>query len=895
MPLEPGSSIGPYDIVGLIGTGGMGEVYRARDRTLHRDVALKILPEPFATDAERLTRFEREARALAALNHPHIAQIYGVEESNGARALVMELVEGETLADRLARGALPVTEAVAIARQLADALDAAHERGIIHRDLKPANIKLRPDGTAKVLDFGLAKAFDSRTDGEAAHSSTMTATGTRAGLILGTAAYMSPEQARGLPVDKRTDVWAFGCVLHEMLTGRAAFAGNTVSDTVARILEREPDWTLLPATAPAALRGLLRRCLEKDPRQRLRDIADARIWIDEMGRVAVGASLAARVGGSRVAVRWLTVSVAVTAVTAGAIAWMLKPAVTPVISRLSHVLSSDVSLGLGPPGSVVTIAPDGSSIVYAATDRLYCRALSEAEALPIRGTEGSPRVPFFSPDGPSVGYWDSAASELRRIAIAGGTPVPLTRASPLYGASWSRDDTILYGQEDGIWRLPASGGTAEHLVRIEPTELVYGPRLLPDGQHLMFSLVTRASMIGQAAAWDTARVIVQSLGTGERTDLLRGGDARLVPTGHLVYALGTALFAVPFDDATREVRGAPVSVAEGVQRSGRGSEGQGGSANYDVSRNGTLVSARGPGWVHRLRRLLSVDLAGTARPLIDDTRDYWRPRISPDGTRVAVEVLQPDLSSQVWMVDLQREMATPLATDAGSGYVAWTPDGKSVIYRQRVTNLYRQPADGSGAPQPLLSHPEPTGRVMDVSRDGIVAFASRSPQEDIRTLDLDNGTVSEFLATPAREYMASFSPDGSWLAYTSNESGRDEVWVRPFPRTEGVARLVSNDGGSGPVWAPNGTALYYRAASGYIMAVPVTLGDSFTAGRPDALFRFAGIYRMSNTATAYDIHPDGKRFIMVSEPEDALPAQSRQQVDVVLNWFEEVRRVGSRD
>ena len=586
--------MGPYDIVGLIGTGGMGEVYRARDRKLHRDIALKILPEPFATDAERLTRFEREARALAALNHPHIAQIYGVEESNGTRALVMELVEGETLADRIARGALPVIETVAIARQIADALDAAHERGIIHRDLKPANIKIRPDGAAKVLDFGLAKAFDSRIDDEAAQSATMTATGTRAGVILGTAAYMSPEQARGQALDKRADVWAFGCVLYEMLTGRAAFAGATVSDTLAGVLEREPDWSRLPATTPVALRSLLRRCLEKDRRQRLRDIADARIWIDAAGGADAGEFFpATRVGGWRVNVRWLAVSLVVAAVTGGAIAWRLKPAGRPVVSRLSHVLPSEVSLGLGPPGSVVTIAPDGSSIVYAAAGRLYRRTLSEPEALPIRGTEGSPRVPFFSPDGLSVGYRDAAAGELRRIAVTGGTPVSLTRASALYGASWESEDTILYGLADGVWRVSANGGVPEQLVRIDATELLYGPRLLPDGRNVMFSLVTRASMIGQSAAWDTARVMVHSLETGERTEVVRGGDARLLPTGHLVYALATALFAMPFDYAAHHVRGAPVLVAEGVQRAGRGSGGQGAARTTTSVATGRW-SMRGP-------------------------------------------------------------------------------------------------------------------------------------------------------------------------------------------------------------------------------------------------------------------------------------------------------------
>jgi serine/threonine-protein kinase len=398
-------------------------------------------------------------------------------------------------------------------------------------------------------------------------------------------------------------------------------------------------------------------------------------------------------------------------------------------------------------------------------------------------------------------------------------------------------------------------------------------------------------MVGQASAWDTARVILHTVPTGERREILRGGDPRILRTGHLVYALGTVLFAVPFDLERLEVRGAPMPVIENVQRGVRGGAGQGGSANYDVSSNGTLVYV--PDFLLAAgvpRRLLAVDLSGNSLPLIDDERDFWRPRISPDGTGLAVEVLSPNSASHVWIVDLERRTLNPVGGEGETGYPAWTPDGKSVIHRRGEGGLYRQPADGSEDAQLLLDSPGATLRVMDVSRDGVVAVAKGSPQDDIQTVHLDTGAVSEFLATPAREYMASFSPDGRWLAYTSNESGRDEVYVRPFPRTEGVARLVSIGGGSGPVWAPHGSTLYYRGADGNMMAVPVTLQPTFTSGRPRTLFRFAGVYRMSGTATAYDIHPDGKRFIMVSERNDAA-ATPRQQVNIVLNWFEELRRL----
>ena len=807
MDLTAGHYIGPYEIVSPLGAGGMGEVYRARDTKLKRDVALKILPADVSRDVERLARFEREARVLASLNHPHIATIYGVDETDGVRALILELVEGPTLAERLGGGPMPVREALSMARQIAEALDAAHEKGIVHRDVKPANIKVTPDGIVKVLDFGIAKMR--APDDAAVEASTVTTVGTRAGALLGTAAYMSPEQARGQAVDKRSDIWAFGCVLYEMLTGRAAFAGETVSDTLVHVLEHDPAWDILPPATPPQVRRLLRCCLEKKPKERLRDIGDARIDLDERSGIGFEVPRTGLLSSRRAIAFWAAIGVAVTGALAGSIGWVLKPTSAPVISRFSHVLDQELPF-TDAFRSLAAVAPDGSAVVYTAGGRLYRRALNELDAYPIRGTNGAPSAPFYSPDGQTLGYWDAAAGELRRIAVGGGTPVSLTRASALYGAHWERDGTIVYGQQDGIWRVSANGGEPQQIVRIEANELVYGPRMLPDDRRVLFSLVKRDGMIGQPTAWDSAHIVVQTLQTGQRREVARGGDPRIVQSGHLVYALGTVLFAVPFDLERLEVRGAPTPMIENVQRGVRGSAGQGGSANYDVSANGTLIYV--PDFAIATgvpRRLLAVDLSGNSVPVIDDERDFWRPRISPDGGRVAVEVAQPNYSPQVWVVDLAQRTLNPVGSRETS-YPAWTPDGKWVIYRRTEAQLVRQPTDG-GVAQILVDSPGATFRVMDVSRDGVVAVARGSPQDDIQTFHLSTGVMSDFLATPAREYMASFSPDGRWLAYTSNESGRDEVYVRPFPRTEGVARLVSIGGGSGPVWAPNGSTLYYRA------------------------------------------------------------------------------------
>jgi eukaryotic-like serine/threonine-protein kinase len=876
-----GRRLGGYQLLSLLGVGGMGEVYRARDLKLGREVAVKVLPRALAADVGRRQRLEREARALAALNHSHIATIHGFEEADGVPALILELVEGPTLADRLAGGPLPPAEAIRLAAQMADALAAAHARGILHRDLKPANIKVTPAGLVKVLDFGLAKALAPASEAYDPVASTVIDM-TEEGKVVGTAGYMSPEQARGQAVDRRTDVWALGCVLYEMLTGRRAFAGEGLADTLAAVLHQEPAWDALPAGVPPVLERFLRRCLEKDPARRLRDAGDLCLALE-------GAFEPAEVATPKPPGRAVLLAAAGIVFLGGIAALFFgrgQPAEPREVVRFSQMLP-DHQTFTRQTQPMVAVSPDGSVLVYVANHQLHRRPLQALEATPIAGTTGDPSTPFFSPDGRSVGYWDARVQQLRTIALDGGVPVVVTHATNVAGAHWERDGTIVYGQWDAaVWRVPAAGGEPELLLRTRPGELVYGPRMLPDGRSVLFSVVEGNQLMGQSTAWDAAWVVAASLKTGERKQLVRGSDARLTPTGHLVYALDTTLFAVPFDLKRREVTGGPVPVVTGVQRTTRGDGGAGGGAHYDFSHQGTLVQVAASQHAFRSpTSLVAVDRQGNATPLLDERHAFWRPRISPDGRRVAVEVLDTGLA-QIWIVDLERRTVLPLTFDGENDYPVWTPDGRHVLYDgspRGVRGIHRQRADGSGEAELLLNARQP----WDVSQNGTLLF----PRDGgIWTLDLETLEVAEFLNTPALERMARFSPDGKWVAYVSNETKETEVYVRPFPPVPGIGRRVSLDGGLEPAWAADGSALYYRSAAGDLMMAPVTLSPAFTVGRPVPLFRYEGVFRRSGTATAYDPHPEGDRFIMVAESETPfLPVLRR--IDVTLNWFEQLRRL----
>jgi eukaryotic-like serine/threonine-protein kinase len=902
MALAAGTTLGPYEILSLLGAGGMGEVYRARDTRLDRNVAIKILPQAFAADAERVARFQREAKVLASLNHPYIAAIYGLEDAEGVKALVMELVEGDDLAQRLGRGAIPLDEALPIAKQIAEALEAAHEQGIIHRDLKPANIKLRLDGTVKVLDFGLAKALEpALTSADVAQSPTITSPAiTRMGVILGTAAYMSPEQAKGRAADRRSDMWAFGCVLYEMLTGERAFRGNDVSDTLAAVLRGEPDWSALAPETPAPVRRLLRRCLVKDVKGRIGDASIARIEIDDVQSGAhIDGEVVQQTRRRRERLVWVSALVLVALIAAGAMAWMRERASVPSLRLARFTIAlprGDQFSGLD---RLVGLSPDGTVIVYTANQRLHLRAMDKLEAVPIHGTEttgtGGGESPFFSPDGQWIGFWQS--DQFKKVSIAGGAPMVLCSArSRPHGASWTAENTILYGQgAEGIWRVSGDGGKPENVVKMDAGQSASAPQLLPRGRAILFTLARKDVDAGQ--------IVVQSLDTGMRHVVLeRGTDARYLRTGHLVYALGSTLLAVRFDMATLAVTGGPVPLVEDVALTPDGIV-----AHFAVSNEGTLVYVPRDavaGGAVRQRTLVWVDRQGREATIKGaPPRAYVYPRLSPDGTRIALTIA--DQEYDLWVWDLVRE--TPLtrltfgpAFEVGA---VWTPNGQSVIFSSGAvpgfgaSNLFRRAADGTGPVEPLTQDTAAIGPFA-VTPDGKGLIFSRRPpaggtagdRADLMLLPLVGGRRPKPLVQTAfTEAFGEISPDGHWLAYQSNESGQFEIWVTPFPNVTTGKWQVSTSGGTQPLWGRNGQELFYESM-GALMRVSLTIGSTFAAGRPSKLFDTAGFFIPGAPGRLYDIASDGRRFLMTkaSHAADA-PAPSARLV-LVQHWFEEVKR-----
>jgi serine/threonine protein kinase len=887
-----GKTLAHYEITSQLGKGGMGEVYQAKDRKLGRDVAIKVLPEEFAMDTDRVARFQREAKLLASLNHPNIAAIYGLEESGGTQFLVLELVEGETLADQLKRGSIPVEESLKLALQMVEALEAAHEKGVMHRDLKPSNIKVTPEGKVKVLDFGLAKAYA----GEQAdlnlsksptltYSPTLSNAATQQGLILGTAAYMSPEQAGGKAVDKRADVWAFGVVLYEMLTGRSLFAGDSVSQTLARVLERQPDFSKLPPNLHPKIIEMLERCLEKDAKNRYSGIGDARVDIQKVLADPSGVFVQAVTSVKpkkrlRVGLSWLAVTLLLGAAIAGLAVWKLKP------SEPRQVIRSEYSLPEGQQLNNVeyltlAVSPDGRQFVYVTTKGLYLRSVDEFDAKPINGTETSPACPFFSPDGKWIGYNSGTDQKLKKIAISGGAAVTLCDVALVVGASWGADDKIVYAEYGQcIKRVSANGGTPELIVK----GAVYHPQFLPDGKSLLFTF-------GSAPPY---KIVVQSLQSGERQELFAGDKARYIPTGHIVYSLGYNLFAVPFDLKTLKVTGGPVSVVEGIWRTTPERTPQ-----YAVSDSGTLVYVQGKTSTAapNQRTLVWVDRKGKEAPIAAQPNSYTYPRISPDGTKVAVTV-NAGSKSDIWIWDLARETMTRLTFNETSSVPLWTPDGKRVAFVSggiEKSAVYWKAADGTGEEERLsLEQNWIGGFPWSWSSDGkTLLLYENSPGEgslyfiDALALEGDR-KLRALLKEKYYQVAPKISPDGRWIAYASYESGKVEIYVRSFPEVNKGKWQVSTNGGNRPLWSPDpdGRELFYRNVDS-VMAVAVQTEPTFKPGKTETLFR--GTY----AAEEWDISHDGKRFLMIKPPAStgaALAAAGPRKINIVLNWFEELKQ-----
>jgi len=904
MVLSAGARLGPYEIQASLGAGGMGVVYHATDTKLGRPVALKIIRAELVANEEGLRRFEREARVLASLNHPRIAAIHSIEESNGTRFLVLEYVPGPTLAERLRRGPLSLREALQVGKQIAEALGAAHAKGIIHRDLKPANIKVSENGQVKVLDFGLAKSIEPERAPVAAESApTVSVEVSQAVTVLGTAAYMSPEQACGKELDSRTDIWSFGCVLYEALTAKQVFRGQTVTEVLAAVIEREPDWQVLPSDTPPAVSILLRRCLRKDASSRLRDIGDARIELEDV--LAGPPAATVKPGG-------MTRRTAISAL-AGAAAGAAGMGVFG-LSRWRNATPRSLtrfSIPL-PEGNVaeasfnrrVGISPDGTHVAYnvslagqginTAASKFYLRSLSELEPKLVSAAGGTP---FFSPDGHWVGFFGPGSPpgtiQLRKIGVGGGAPVTLCSIGPYAGGTWAADDTIYFvgAMPGGVMRIPAVGGQPKEVAKIDfdkGERMHKFPCALPGGKALLFTVST-----SEAETFDDARIVGLNIETGQRATLVEGGTHPLYsPSGHLVYARGGNLLAIRFDAKRLKITGQPFTVLEGVLMSVNS-----GVANYDISTSGDLVYV--PGTADKgARTLVWVDRNGKTEPLPLPPRSYLHPRISPDMRQLAIEI--EGANHDFYVYDFARAVLSKMTTDGVSHWPVWSPDGHQLVYRSgpmMAWRMWQVPADRSRAAEQLPG----TGISQNAeswSPDGhAIAYTAVTPElgSHIMVESLEGAHQSRpFVDVKAPAGSPKFSPDGRWLAYCSNESGKPQVYVQAFPGP-GAKIQISSDGGTDPVWKRTSGELYFRNGD-KMMAVAVSTAPTFTAGRPQRLWEEHYSHGMSTscgppgpTSSNYDVTADGKRFLMIKD--EAPDTAVSKQIVVVLGWADDLTRI----
>ncbi len=900
-----------YEIIKELGKGGMGEVYLADDTNLKRQVAIKVLPQAFAMDKERLARFEREARVLASLNHPNIATIHGLEEHDGQKFLVLEMVPGLTLEEQLRKGPLSLKEILQICTQIAEGLEAAHAKGIIHRDLKPANIKITPQGNVKILDFGLAKAcYSESTDVDLSHSPTITDEMTAPGVILGTASYMSPEQAKGKAVDKRTDIWALGCILFECLTGKSPFSGETVTETVAAILKGEPDWSLLPDDTPFLIRTLLKRCLQKDPDQRLHDSADARIVFQERD-ADLRLETKSITKQSRLRPALLALACGLALIIGVLIGPMLMKFFNPDASSPSFPLVfSSIRTELGyrlggnttvshesiPTRTEIALSNSGHFLIFSAIKQdpeseakssLYLRRLYQLEAVPITGTEGG-SSPFLSPDDKWIGFW--ADGKLMKVPIEGGIPKPLCDVQSPFGFSWGTENQIVfsYAKHSGLFRISADGGEVETLTvpdRSREEIAHYLPHCLPDGKGILFTI--------KRHFWDLhPRIAVWEPGTRKWRILLEdAADARYVPTGHLAFLRQGTLIAAPFSLDKLEITGpqapAIANIAQALNSTFSAHETTAGQ--FSLSPSGSLVYASG-GIIPDLENsLVWVDFKGQVEPAVPFKAGFWAPCLSPDGQKIAYTTLGTE--NYLWIHDLTRDTNTKMTVEGMSEWGIWPPDGKRLIFdwlREGTPNIYWKTIDGS-SPMKRLTKSDHDQFPSSMTPDGeTLAFVDRYENNcDIYFLNVRDGQVTPFLNSQFYEGELVFSPDGKWIAYVTDESGRYEVYVQSFP--ESVSRYqISHEGGNVPIWAQDGRRLYYRSRDGNdVWVVDIQTDSGFSASKPRFLMEMQG-YNFGLVRT-WDISPDGRRFLAVKR--DTSKLQPITEMILVQNWFEELKRL----